>query len=216
MSARRAKPSRCPEPPCASGAFTLIELLVVAAVLGILAAILIPAVSSARGSANKARTRVQFAQWTAALELFRSEYGHYPDFGGAPLVNAGANGTDHAFHDVLAGRRRDGSPLTGGSPAAAQNPKRIAFYTFPQAELVADGAGAGLLCDGFGGTEIAVLIDRNLDGVVDPADFGALPAVAGMSPVEEFPATGVRASVVFYSPLPGATADNPGFVFSWK
>jgi prepilin-type N-terminal cleavage/methylation domain-containing protein len=57
--------------------FTLLELLSVIAVIGILAALIFPAVRSARVSANKARTKVQFSQWAAAMEGFRAEYGYF-------------------------------------------------------------------------------------------------------------------------------------------
>jgi len=43
-------------------AFTLIELLTVIAIIGILAAIIIPTVGSVKVSANKAKTKVQFSQ----------------------------------------------------------------------------------------------------------------------------------------------------------
>src|SRR5471030_2679442 len=59
-------------------AFTLLELLTVIALIGILAALLFPGIHAARIAADRARTRVQFNQWAAALEGFRSEYGYYP------------------------------------------------------------------------------------------------------------------------------------------
>ena len=59
------------------GGFTLIELLVVIAIIGILAAILIPTTSSVRISAKRAKTKVQFSQWAAAMEQFRQDYGYY-------------------------------------------------------------------------------------------------------------------------------------------
>ena len=79
---------RRPSVPHRRPGFTLIELLTVIAILGILAAILVPTTSSARTAAKKAKTRGQFAQWAGAIEAFRQEYGYYPTF---ETTGAGAN-----------------------------------------------------------------------------------------------------------------------------
>lgn len=194
--------------------FTLLELLSVIAIIGILAALLFPGLSSARRSSTRAKTKVQFAQWTAAIESFRSEYGHYPVFDAGGLVNGGVTETDHLFHDLLAARKRSGAVLTSGDAALAQNRKAIVFHSFGDAEL----NQAELVCDASGHTALAVLTDRDLDGVIKQGvDFAALPAVNGMTPGSvDIPTTGVRAGVIFYAPAPGATAANPEFVFSWK
>jgi prepilin-type N-terminal cleavage/methylation domain-containing protein len=203
-------------------AFTLLELLSVVAIIGILAALLFPAVRAARVSANRARAKVQFSQWTAALEAFRSEYGFYPALDATGLVNGGAATTisgDHPFHDVLAGRKRDGSALPTAGAAAVQNRKLIGFYSFGDADFTGAGSATpGLLRDAFDNTAIAVLVDRNLDGVIRVgSDYAALPTVGGITPgLADFPATGVRAGVVFYSPAPGADPASPDFIFSWK
>ncbi len=195
-------------------AFTLLELLSVIAILGILAALLFPGLSSARRSATRAKTKVQFAQWTAAFESFRNEYGHYPLLDAGGFVNGGATETDHLFHDLLAARKRSGAALAAGDAALVQNRKAIAFHSFGDDEL----NQAELVCDASGHTALAVLTDRDLDGVIKQGlDFTTLPAVNGMTPASvDIPATGVRAGVIFYAPAPGATAANPGFVFSWK
>jgi prepilin-type N-terminal cleavage/methylation domain-containing protein len=203
-------------------AFTLLELLSVIAVIGVLAALIFPAVRSARISANKARTKVQFSQWSAAMEGFRSEYGYYPAFDPTALVNGGAITAitgDHLFHDILAGRKRDGTPLLPAGPAATQNRKLISFYSFSDADFTnASSPTPNLLRDAFDNTEIAVLVDKNLDGVIRiGSDYPALPAVGGLTPnATDFPVTGVRAGVLFYAPAPGADATNPEFIFSWK
>lgn len=202
--------------------FTLLELLSVIAVIGILAALIFPSVGAARRSANKARTKVQFSQWAAALEGFRNEYGYYPVFDATALVNGGATTTlagDHLFHDILAGRKRDGSALLSTGLAAAQNRKLIAFYSFSDADFTNAGSPTpNLLRDAFDNTEIAVLVDKNLDGVIKVgSDYPTLPAVVGLTPgAADFPPTGVRAGVIFYAPAPGADAANPDFIFSWK
>ena len=210
-------------------AFTLIELLTVIAIIGILAGILIPTVSGVRRSADKARTRVMFNQWAAAIEAFRSEYGYYPAFDTTNLVNpVGQNTTAstlHKFHDVLAARRRDGSALPTYSSAASssgnpevQNRKLIVFHSFSEAELTsADSEAPNLIKDASGNTEIAVLVDRNLDGVINSSDYGALPLVKGARPATtDIPTTGIRAGVAFYAPAPDSTEDAPKFIFSWK
>ena len=173
-------------PPFDGRAFTLIELLTVIAIIGILAAILIPTASSARTAANKARTRAQFAQWAGAIEAFRQEYGFYPTFetsgAGQNKVNGNtAGGTNltavHRFYETLVGTRRDGSALpttTTGTPPPpqAQNTRRIPFITFTDSDLVPASLAAtdplaskrGLIRDAFDNTDIVVLVDRNLDG----------------------------------------------------
>ena len=209
--------------------FTLLELLSVIAVIGILAALLFPGIGAARRSANKARTRVQFSQWATAIESFRSEYGYYPALHGSNLVNPSAQSADpatlHLFHDLLAAKRRDGSALpayAGGTNAQypeAQNRKLIVFHFFSDSDFTTAGSPTPhLLHDAFGNTEIAVLVDRDLDGVIKPgSDFSALPAVGGMTPAPaDFSPTGVRAGVIFYAPAPGADATKPEFIFSWK
>jgi len=110
--------------------FTLIELLAVIAIIGVLAAIIVPTVSGARTAANKAKTRVQFSQWAVAmnnspgirrLSRFLSAESRHP------IGTSNAPSAEHLFHDVLAGRRRDGSVLpagVAGPPSDAASPKR--------------------------------------------------------------------------------------------
>ena len=194
------------------------------AVIGLLAALLFPSLRAAQLAAGKARTRVQFSQWVAASEGFRAEYGYYPVFHDSHLVNPPGQvadpGTLHLFHDVLTARRRDGSALpawdssTNGQFPEAQNRKLLRFQTFANSDFTA----ANLLCDAFGNTEIAVLIDKDLDGSIKAgSDFDTLPLVGGIRPAElDFPASGVRAGIVFYAPAPGASVARPDFIFSWK
>src|SRR5690606_34704891 len=133
---------------------------------------------------------------------------------------AGSEG-DHLFHDILAGRRRDGNAIV--NLAANQNRKRIAFYSFGEGEFTGtDAPIPNLIKDAFDNTEIAVLVDKDLDGKITANDFGGtLPLVSGMRPTygpasADFPETGLRVRVAFYAPMPDATADDPQFIFSWK
>jgi prepilin-type N-terminal cleavage/methylation domain-containing protein len=209
-------------------AFTLIELLVVVAVIGILAALLFPSLAAARASAERAKTKLQFSQWAAAIEAFRAEYGHYPVFDGTHLVNGGAGSgrdADHPFHDLLAGQRRDGSPpnSAGATAPGSQNRKRLVFHSFAESDFTpVDSTFPNLLRDACGNVSIAILVDRNLDGRIDAVDYPRLPTVmtrdgAMIRPdAADFPATGVRAGVLFYSADPQATATDARFIFSWR
>lgn len=230
-------------------AFSLIELLTVVAVIGILAAIIIPTTSSARAAANKAKTRSQFAQWSTAIEAFRQEYGYYPTFDTTNKVNgstaAAATGTAlHRFHDTLVGTRRDGSVLpaltTGAQPnpppPESQNSRRIQFVSFVDADIVPFSttdatltAKRGLIRNAFDGTDIVVLVDRNLDGFIRTGgtDFtGGLPTVAAPDTglvvagpsTTDFPTGttgGIRSGVIFYCALPNAKT-NADLLMSWK
>jgi prepilin-type N-terminal cleavage/methylation domain-containing protein len=215
-----------------SRGFTLLELLSVIAIIGILAALIFPAVGAARRSANKAKTRVQFSQWAAAIESFRSEYGYYPSLHSSNLVNGGATtaiGGDHLFHDLLAGKKRNGATLTSESGGAgAQNRKRISFFSFSDSDFTAaDAAVPYMLRDAFDNISIAVLVDRNLDGKIDATDYASgFPAVAtaggaSITPTSgtataDIPITGLRVGVALYCADPTATTGNPQFIFSWK
>lgn len=57
--------------------FTLIELLVVIAIIGILAAVVLASLNSARDSANDASVKSQLANMRAQAEIFYTQNGNY-------------------------------------------------------------------------------------------------------------------------------------------
>ena len=210
--------------PAPAGAFTLVELLAVTAVIAILVGILLPTLGAARVSALRARTRVQFSQWAAAMEQFRQEYGSYPAVGTDGKLATAADTLK--FVRALAGTNPDGSAVADVADLNG-NLKRRCFCVFGPADFhdpdhpgqAADFSGNEVLCDAFGNTEIAVLVDRNADGFIKPADDGPVAAVAGaagagLTPGDaELPAAGVRVGVLFYSAGRGATPQD--LVLSW-
>jgi len=83
-------------------AFTLIELLVVIAIIGILAAMLLPALNKAREKANAARCISNMHQWSLALGMYQDDWNDYFPYdgdGNSPVV---ASGNQDAWFNVLA------------------------------------------------------------------------------------------------------------------
>lgn len=192
-------------------AFSLIELLTVIAIVAILLAIIVPTVGGARDSADRAATKAQFNQWAAAMELYRQEYGYYPDIAPNGLVDS------ERFAAELTGQTLAGTSVRGN--ANWGNTKGITFYALATGDL--DETGNELM-DAFGNTDIAMRRDTNRDGRIDASDTGSWAGVdggeaTGLNPTSllgAIPANGVRAGVVFYSA--GRGRDETDLVLSWK
>ncbi|MBW8781616.1 MAG: prepilin-type N-terminal cleavage/methylation domain-containing protein [Verrucomicrobia bacterium] len=209
-------------------AFTLIELLTVIAIVGILAAILIPAVTQARAAANKAKSKSQLTQWATAMTSFKQEYGYYPS------ISAGNNKLKiDYFVPALTGKANTkGDSLSSVTAATTYgNIKLIAFYTLSGSDLDSSStADSPPIVDAFGNTDIAVRVDTNGDGKIDTNDVRAgvytaeWPTVTSVNTGEERIVTnadptiatagGVHAGVVFYSA--GKGSSDSDIVRTWQ
>lgn len=201
-------------------AFTLIELLTVIAIIGILAAIIIPTVGSVRVSAKKAKAKTQFSQIIQAYELFKQEYGFYPDLDSATARNYKKLATEadtELLAGALTGKKPNGDPQTTAASLCG-NRKKLSFYSFATDDFPkVDDQYVYKLQDAFGNTEIFIMCDANGDGIIKSGttDDGATVAVAGKDggtfAAPAIPTGGIRASIIIYS-----AGDKGKGVKSWE
>lgn len=127
-----------------SRAFTLIELLIVIAILGILMALLFPAVNGALDSARKAQAKNDVTQIATAITAYETEYGRLPS-GNITTVNS----------TLVAA-------LIGGS-GNTDNPRQITFLEVQAAKKGKSGTNAsGAFVDPWG-EEYKIKMDNDTD-----------------------------------------------------
>ncbi len=179
--------------------FTLIELLTVIAIIGVLAAIIIPAVGGVQESALKTKTRSMYGQWVVALEQFKQDYGYIPTFGSSEGSPININDNKDEFIGVLTGE------LPSGDPSEI-NTKGISYYSFSNDAFREPGDESTDLVDSFENPNIFMAVDTNRDGEIE--DFS--PDLDDI----DVPDT-MRGSVVIWSANP---SDDRGYeeVASWE
>lgn len=202
--------------------FTLIELLTVIAIIGILAAILIPAVGAAKIAAKKAQTKTQFSQWATAMSLFKQEYGYYPALvagvNNTSPVSLGGTAPATAFLDALAAQKYTGGAngTFSAEPSSNMgNTKLLSFYSISNSDLglVSGNKNPGQLQDAFGNTDIKMLVDTDGSGIITPPTSGTVTSVlTGQALKPNWTSTTFQAGVIFYSA--GAGRSSIDIVYS--
>ena len=155
--------SHTPHPKEQVAGFTLVEILAVIAIIGILAALLIPTVGMVQNQAKRSQSQALFTQLATACVNYKADYGYFPLFGrpkGTPDTAVNLGDAGEAVYQTLTGYSYDGSSIMG-SPAQNLNRKGRAYYSFSEQDF--DGE---FIVDAFGNTDIIVVLDTNLNGQI--------------------------------------------------
>lgn len=175
-------------------AFTLIELLTVVAIIGILAGMLSVVIPLVKTKAQIAKYRAIYQGWVGGIEQYKAAYSTYPVFTGTSydtskdtFVQLNSESSVTEFIKSLSGRSPvwDGSkPLSTGTGGEARKYNRQAtpFVEFDTAAYAMDDNGGykRMLSDGFGNTNIRLLMDTDGNGLVKPTDIKGTPSDYGI------------------------------------
>ena len=173
-----------------SRAFTLIELLIVIAILGILMALLFPAVQGALEAAKKTQAKNDVVQIATAITAYETEYGRLP------LTNK----TSVDSELVLA--------LIGGA-ANTNNPRQITFLEVQAAKKGKGGTNSsGDFVDPWGGT-YKIAFDSDYDNRITTAGTNGSTSIMKKVAVWNDPSAGTDAA------SQSAAKKNKRAVTSW-
>jgi prepilin-type N-terminal cleavage/methylation domain-containing protein len=141
-------------------AFTLIELLVVIGIIGILAALLLPAIKAAIDRSNKARAQTEVSGLVNGIKQYYNEYNKYPDVGGGTAETPITAAQNKTLIEIL----------TATEATPKQNPRKIPFFELSSTST----NSSGQFVDPWDGV-YQIAMDYNFDNkVTSGAPYGTV------------------------------------------
>jgi len=116
-------------------AFTLIELLTVIAIIGVLVALLFPAIKSALGKAEATKAQQGVSSLATAFKSYYTEYGHWPATTTDP---SGVISTTNWMVALLRGENKSTFDPAMPNVTYNGNPRQIRFLEMKNADLYID------------------------------------------------------------------------------
>jgi prepilin-type N-terminal cleavage/methylation domain-containing protein len=187
--------------------FTLIELLTVISIIGLLAAMLFPAISGIRKRARQASATTAFTQWAGAITRYKQVYGYYPNIGGGvpdatkdtlhqletPTVNL-------SFVKALSGRLPTGTAMSANDRKLLnRNAEEFCSFGKDDFEDPTNFTDASMLVDRFGNRNIRLIFDTDnntsIRNISVPAGVFSMPEeIRGAAAT-----TGIPARIIIYT-----------------
>jgi prepilin-type N-terminal cleavage/methylation domain-containing protein len=186
--------------------FTLIELLTVISIIGILAAMIFPAISGVRKQARHADAQTAFSQWATGVTRYKQVYGYFPNIGASydttqdTLSLMEDPSTNLKFVKALSGRSPTGLALsTTDRKALNKNAEEFCAFGKNDFEDFANFNDNSLLVDRFNNRHIRIIFDTDSTGTIKninvPAGSDSIPPdIQAIST-----STGLPARVVIYT-----------------
>ncbi|MSR72751.1 MAG: prepilin-type N-terminal cleavage/methylation domain-containing protein [Opitutales bacterium] len=155
--------------------FTLIELLTVIAIIGVMAAMLFPAINAVRKKSKIATSQSTFSQWCTAVNRYKSVYGFYPNIGTTyssaadSLHKLDDPATTRKFIKALSAKNPSGSALISADRTVL-NRNAEEFCAFSKEDYAfydsSIDTGNTLLVDKLGNYKIRVVFDNDSTGSI--------------------------------------------------
>jgi prepilin-type N-terminal cleavage/methylation domain-containing protein len=186
--------------------FTLIELLTVIAIIGILAAMLFPAIGGIRKKARQASATTAFTQWAGAITRYKQVYGFYPNIGTTydtakdSLYQLEDPATNLKFVKSLSGRQPTGTALSvADRKSLNRNAEEFCSFGKDDFEGMENFSDSSMLVDRFGNRRIRVILDTDnntsIRSTPGPGGQDSMPQeIRGAADT-----TGIPARIIIYS-----------------